>query len=177
MEFICIDPTATVRGANIRATVDAFLLLPSTGRTLLARHGLQVDDLREDRFLPLQHWLDVLREVQAAVGPSMMRKIGSHVIKNADFPASFADVESILLALDDIYHINHRGEVGHYRATQDQEGTITIRCETPYPRQFEYGLVEGICRSSRSGGRRFTVEFVEGPSTGDLSCTIHVRRR
>ncbi|HTP26008.1 MAG TPA: hypothetical protein VMK12_10155 [Anaeromyxobacteraceae bacterium] len=175
MEFVCTDPTATVRGANVRSTLDAFSLLPLAGRALLTRHGLKPEDLREDQFLPLQRWLNALREIDAEVGPSVMRKIGSHVIENADFPPAFADVESILLALDEIYHVNHRGEVGHYSSSRDEDGTIRVRCETPYPRQFERGLVEGICRSRRADGRRFSVEFIEGPNAGNLTCTLLVR--
>ncbi len=177
MEYVCPDSTATVRGANVRATLDAFQLLPSVGSSLLARHHLQLEDLRADRFVPIQHWLDTLREIASSVGPSVMRKVGSHVFENADFPPALADVESILLSLDEIYHLNHRGEVGHYHSTRAGDGSITVRCETPYPREFERGLVEGICRGNRAGGRSYSVEFVDGPARGDVTCTLVARQR
>jgi hypothetical protein len=177
MEYVCTDPAATVRGANVRATLDAFQLLPSAGNSLLARHGLGLEDLRADHFVPVQRWLDTLREVASNVGSSVMRKVGSFVFENADFPPAFPDVESILLSLDEIYHLNHHGEVGHYRSTRDADGSIIVRCETPYPRDFERGLVEGICRGNRAGGRSYSVEFTEGPQGSDLTCSFVVRQR
>lgn len=90
----------------------------------------------------------------------------------------FQDVESVLLALDDIYHLNHRGEVGHYRCTRTADGSIEVRCETPYPRHFERGLVEGISRNRRltAGGKQYDVQYKEAPPGKDLTCTMLVHR-
>lgn len=176
MEFVCPDPNATVRAANVKATLDAFALLPALGRRIVARHRLDVEDMRPDRWLPVQRWLDALRDVQREVGTGVVREVGARIVENADFPPAFADAEAVLLALDQIYHLNHRGEVGHYRVAREGDGTIVVRCETPYPRHFEWGLVDGICRNKRVGSQAYTVVFVDGPAGGDLTCTLKVRR-
>ena len=49
---------------------------------------------------------------------------------------SFPDVASVLLALDEIYHLNHRGPVGRYQTTKQEDGRIRLVCETPYPAEF-----------------------------------------
>ena len=174
MEFVCNDPEATVRAANVRATLDAFSLVPSVGQRIAARHGLQIQNLTPDKFVPVQRWLDALREIQLQVGPEVVRSVGIKIIENAHFPPEFATVESVLEALDNIYYMNHRGKVGHYRIRREGE-LLVLRCETPYPRHFERGLVEGICRSRLARGRRFDVSYEPGPPDDDLTCTLTIR--
>jgi hypothetical protein len=174
MDFVCPDPQALVRAANVRATLDAFKIVPDLGRRLVEKHQLAIDDLRPDHFIVVQRWLDALKEIQEAFGTEKLRTVGRNIIENADFPPSFRDAESILLALDEIYYVNHRGNVGHYLVKKDDAG-ITVRCETPYPRDFEWGLVEGICRHARAGGR-YTVGYTPGPAGGRLTCTLRVQR-
>jgi hypothetical protein len=43
MEFVRRDPSAVVRAANVRATLEAFHLVPSIGRRLVERHRLTVE--------------------------------------------------------------------------------------------------------------------------------------
>lgn len=174
MEFFCADPTAVVRAANVRATLDAFSLVPSVGQRIIAKHRLDLEDLTPDKVIPVQRWLDALKEIQDTVGVEIVRRVGTRIIENAHFPPSFRTVDAVLEALDEIYHLNHRGEVGHYRYRRF-EGTQVLRCETPYPRYFEWGLVEGICKSRVAGDRRFYVSFEPGPPNDDLTCTITVR--
>src|SRR5262245_60563135 len=138
-----------VRAANVRATLDAFNLIPTVGRTILEHHSLRVDDLRPDNYVLVQRWLDVLRDVQNAVGANLVRQVGTRIIENADFPSAFRTTTEILEALDEIYYLNHRGNVGHYISRRDRDGDLVIRCETPYPRFFEWGLIEGITRNRR----------------------------
>jgi hypothetical protein len=52
-----------------------------------------------------------------------------------------------------------------------------IRCETPYPRDFERGLVEGICANKIASGRGYRIDYAGGPPDGDTTCTMTVRRR
>jgi hypothetical protein len=177
MDFVCRDPSATVRAANVRATLEAFHLVPSMGRRLVERHRLRVEELGPDQFVPIQSWLEALKEVQEHVGQSMVRSVGVRIVENADFPHTFPDAESILLALDTIYHLNHRGDVGHYYSSRSADGSIVVRCETPYPREFERGLVEGICRNRSAKDILYAVEFTAGPVAADPTCTLTVRRR
>lgn len=174
MEFVCDDPRATVRAANVRATLDAFSLLPSIGKRIIARHRLELNDLTPEKFVPVQRWLDALKEIQQTVGVGVVRAVGERIIENAEFPPQFSTVETILESLDTIYHMNHRGEVGHYRFNRSKDAFV-VRCETPYPQHFEWGLLEGICRNRAAGGLRHTVAFEPAPPGGDLTCTVTIR--
>ena len=167
-----------MRAANVLATLDAFHLVPSIGRRMVEAHRLKLADLRPDNFVPVQRWLDMLRDIQVEVGPGVVQQVGARIIENAEFPPQFDTVEAVLLALDDIYHLNHRGEVGHYIASRRADGAVVVRCETPYPRHFERGLVEGICRNGRAArGRAYRVDYEDGPPGGDLTCTLTVHPR
>src|SRR5690242_4215718 len=99
MEFVCPDPKATVRAANVRATLDAFQVLPTVGHQLIQRHQLHAASLRPDQFILVQHWLDALRDLQREVGMNTLREVGRRIIENADFPERFTDTEAILESL------------------------------------------------------------------------------
>jgi hypothetical protein len=177
MEFVCSDPDAVVRGANVKATLGAFQLAPARGREMLERHHLAVDALRPDAFVPLQPWLDALRDIQRDAGPTKVRLVGSFAVENAYIPAVFADPEALVMAVDDLHKKNHRGDVGGYTVARRPDGALEVRCETPYPRMFEWGLIGGLCNNQRfRPGGRFEVEFIEAPAGAAHSCTIVVRR-
>ena len=176
MEYVVQDPDAKVRAGNIRATLDAFLLVPSALRKVMEANGLHLEKVAPDEFVPLQPWLNTLRDIAAKVGPGTLRSVGMQVIHAANFPPSFDAVEAVLLALDDIYHLNNRGEVGHYHSSRLADGSIEVRCETPFPRAFERGLIEGISQHHRlKGKRRYTVAYEEGPPGGEMTCRLVVR--
>lgn len=177
MEFRCPDPTALVRGANVKATLDAFKDIPTLGRSYVHKY-FQPDEMREDYFVPVQRWLDALKEIQDEAGITTLREVGRHLVENADFPPQYKTVKEVLLALDTIHHLNHKGEVGHYRIIEEPfTNTLVVRCETPYPRAFERGLVEGICATPRllKPGEHFQVRTVDAPVGGKLTCTVYVR--
>jgi len=176
MEFVSPDPEALVRAANVRATLDAFQLRPSLGQKLIAKHQLQLEDLSPDKFILVQRWLDALREIQETVGPNLVHRCGMAIMQNALFPPQFDTLDAMFANMDAIYYVNHRGNVGHYHTRRRNEGVWEIRCETPYPRQFERGVVEGVSRNPQvSGGKPWGVEYIDGPPDGDLTCTLILR--
>ncbi len=177
MEFVALDPDATVRAANVKATLSAFQLRPSLGQRLIDNHDLQLDDLTPDTFMPVQRWLDALKELLEQVGPNIVQRVGTALSENADFPPQFDTLDKLFEHMNAIYNHNHRGDVGRYVTKRDDEGGWHIRCETPYPRQFERGLVEGTVRNPAylGGGRPRLVEYEDAPTAGDWTCTMIVR--
>ena len=176
MEFVSPDPQALVRAANVRATLDAFQLRPSLGERLIRNHQLELANLTPDSFILVQHWLDALEEIQKTVGTNVLHRVGSAILQNAMFPPELDSVDTVLANMDAIYYMNHKGDVGHYHTSRSDTGVWEVRCETPYPRHFERGAVEGVVRHPNfRGGRRYLVEYIEGPPGGDLTCTMIVR--
>jgi hypothetical protein len=176
MEFVCTDPRAMVRATNVRATLDAFKQQPLFAKTLLAPFDLNVENASPEQYVPVQRWLDAMRHLQQELGTFVLRQVGNNVLDNAMIPPELNSVESMLEALDNIYYLNHRGNVGHYHVTRDPDGSITVRCETPYPRQFERGLIEGIARHPKlTHGKRYAVQYADGKPGTKHSCTLTVR--
>jgi hypothetical protein len=177
MDFVCSDPKAMVRAANVQATIDAFKLVPIMARRIIDKHHLNLADLRQDKFVLVQRWLDALQEIQQVVGNDKLRAVGRAIVENADFPPHFVDAETMLLASDEIYHLNHIGDVGRYDVKRMPDGVIRVRCETPYPRMFEWGVIEGMTKNNRyAHPGKFQVDYEPGPLVGDLTCTLYVRR-
>jgi hypothetical protein len=174
MEFVCVDREAVVRAANVRATLDAFQLVPAMGERLIARYNLDIKELTEDKFVPVQSWLDALKEIQERLGAPAVRRVGARIIENADFPPHLGSVEAILDGLDAIYHLNHRGEVGHY-LTSRRGSAIVVGCETPYPSAFEIGLIEGICNNRKLGTRKYLISSQSGTPNALRTVTVTVR--
>lgn len=178
MEFVSNDPKATVRAANVKATLDAFQLVPTLGRKLIERHKLAIDDLRPDNFILVQRWLDALRDIQQEVGPAKVRTVGSFTVENADIPPIFATADDMIMVINDLYHANHRGDVGNYIVTRTNETTLEVRCETPYPRMFEWGLIEGFCKNQRfKHPGRYKIDYLEAKPGEKHTCTLTVRRQ
>jgi hypothetical protein len=177
MDFVCKDPKAQVRAANVRATLDAFKLVPSLGQRLIKKHKLNVEDLQPDRYVLVQHWLDALQEIQFEVGREKVRSVGRAIVENANFPPHFLDAETMLLASNDIFLMNHRGNVGRYVVTRMPDYGLRVQCETPYPRMFEWGVIEGMTKNTKyQHPGKFQVDYEDGPLDGDLTCTLYVKR-
>jgi hypothetical protein len=176
MEFIAPDPNALVRAANVRATLDAFQLRPSLGQRLIERHSLQLTDLRPENFILVQRWLDALKEIQEEIGGGLVHRVGMAILQNADFPPQFDSIDALFANMDAIYYLNHKGDVGHYHTKKSSEGVWTIECATPYPRQFEHGAVEGVCRNPAfTKGKGYVVNYEDGPAGSDVTCIMKVR--
>lgn len=176
MEFRSPDPNALVRGANVKATLDAFKQIPTLGKSFVRKH-FKPNELREDHMVKVQRWLNALKEIHDEVGAPTLREVGYHIVENAHFPPQLKSVKDVLMSLDAIYYLNHQGDVGHYLASTEPDGSLVVRCETPYPRAFERGLVEGISRNGRllRPGEKFQVRYVDAPPGGRLTCTLYVK--
>jgi hypothetical protein len=178
MEYVSHDPRAKVRAPNLLFLVESFQFAPSLVDELLKNHGMDRSMFAMGAYTPLQSALDLLREVEQRVGPAKLQQMGSKSSQAVTFPAEFDTVEKLLLALDMIYSLHHLGDVGHYHTRQLPDGAIEVRCETPYPRAYEHGVIEGFTLNpALAKGQRYLVDYVDGPVGTDLSCICTVRKR
>lgn len=175
MEFVCKDPLATVRGANVKATLAGFQTMQSAGQWLIRQHGIEPEQLSPDARVPVQAWLDAMRQLQERSGGRLLEGIGRAIIEAAHFPPELDSVEKVVMALDTIYYLNHEGDVGHYHVERGDDGELVVECSTPYPRAFEHGLLQGIASHPRlTGAKSYAVEYVE-LEQGDRTCRITLR--
>ena len=57
------------------------------------------------------------------------------------------------------------------------DDVIRVQCCTPYPRMFEWGVIEGMTKNTKyQHPGRFQVDYEDGPLDADLTCTLYVKR-
>ncbi|HEC22200.1 MAG TPA: hypothetical protein ENI95_04715 [Chloroflexi bacterium] len=174
-ECIAFDPEVKVKGAAVLATMKG--ITAEHLQPLIERHGL--GSVRPEGWYPQQAWLDVLRDVaEGKAGGSLdLVSVGMEVPNTADWPPGVDSIEAALESIDVAYHMNHRnGEIGYYRAVRVGSHQIDVVCETPYPCDFDYGIVYGVASRFHPTGTTFIVRHAEGQcrKKGDRACVYQV---
>ncbi|WP_049926701.1 hypothetical protein [Halopiger goleimassiliensis] len=111
----------------------------------LAHYGLE--EIEPEEWYPLAIPLAMLYDMRDEYGDVRMRNMGQNVPQHVEFPPELSAVDDALRAIDQAYHQNHRGEeIGFYEfeTTGETEGVMT--CETPYPCEFDKGLIKGVAK-------------------------------
>jgi hypothetical protein len=148
--YEAFDEGVEVRGRTVLAVVDDALARFSeayrgTARDALAANG--IDDPSAEEWYPQQAWLDTFETIAADLEPHILDRLGEQVPDVAEWPSSPSTVEEGLRSIDDAYRRNHRGgDIGHYGVESTGDRTATVTCLTPYPCEFDRGLVRAVAR-------------------------------
>lgn len=181
-----------VNGESLGATVDAFRQYPQ----IVSKYLLQYDvvgksanplDINRSAWYPLDKWLVAYAAIAKEVGLNSLYTIGKKIPENAKFPPHINDIHSALSSIDVAYHMNHRKSgvvmfdpqtgmmlegIGHFITTIDpQDKRVMVVSNTPYPCDFERGIVGGF--ASRFDANARTVHDSSAPcrKKGAESCT------
>lgn len=160
---------------------------------MLCREGLIDCDVKPgvdvDAWYSQQAWLDVLREIDERFGTEILFNIGAEIPNSAVFPSLAVDIDSAVRSIDIAYHLNHRraGQVmydpatgimlegiGHYTHEKLSGNHILSTCMTPYPCEYDLGIVATMARRFEP---RTIVEHVgsECRRHGAQACTYSLR--
>jgi hypothetical protein len=90
-----------------------------------------------------------MKEVSERLGHTVLYLIGTKIAHNAILPEGIDSFEVCLEAIDQAYHMNHRGgDIGFYKYSfNGHDGAIrraTMECRNPYPCSFDKGVLEGF---------------------------------
>ena len=167
-----------VSGETVLAMTKGMRGVRKRYRHLLAEHGL--DDPKPDRWYSRDELLDVFETLSANVGPFAISDMGARVADDAKFPAEIDSVEKALTQLDAFYRWGHRGaKAGSYIFEKTGEDSGTMVCRTPYPCDFDRGLIEAIAQRFRpKGSWNVTAKHEDGAACrkrGGDSCTYIVQ--
>jgi hypothetical protein len=193
VQYRAFEPGIEILGAAMMAMVGGFGPLRSIVDRMMCREGL-VDcavhpGVDVDAWYSQQAWLDALREIDERFGTEILFNIGAEIPNNAVFPALAVDIHSAVRSIDIAYHLNHRrgGHVmydaktgtmlegiGHYSHETVGAGHILSTCMTPYPCEFDLGIVATMARRFEP---RTIVEHVgsECRRHGAQACTYALR--
>ena len=181
-EFESFSPNVEVLGEVIDAFIAGFPSeLKNLGLEILRKHG--IDSPRHGEYYRLQSLLDAMREIQNRFSTQMLFRIGENIAASAKLPPGIDSLEICLNAINQAYHMNHRGgEIGSYDYVQldDDRGLKRARltCPNPYPCSFDRGVIEGFAKRFKTSEIRDVLvlhdESEPCRKKGGRSCTYTV---
>jgi len=193
MRYDQCEPGIEVSGESLGATVDAFKQYPSIVTKYLALHGVvktvngKQETIDRAAWYPLDKWLAAYQAIAKEIGVNSLYTIGKKIPENAVMPPHINDLKSALTTLDAYYHFVHRKNgtimfdpatgnmlegIGHARCEYfDDQHRALIIMETPYPCEFDRGLVTAL--AARFEPMTRTVHDNDAPcrKKGGPSCT------
>jgi hypothetical protein len=195
MQFKAFEPGIENSGESLGAILEGFREFPSIALKYLHKHGFvkeakSLDEIDRTKWYSQQSWLSALEAITTEIGTNSLYKVGRRMPENAILPPNITDVFSALAGVDFAYHMNHRknGQVmfdpqtgmmlegiGHFHFKPAPESNqIVMQCETPYPCDFERGIVSGFATRFQPDAK--TVHDAEAPcrKKGANSCTYVV---
>lgn len=163
---------------GIRPILEGLKLMGPSALRILVDHGI-------DPAMPTGHWfsqqhlLSALRTIFHTVGPATVHAIGRRVPTEVPWPPGVQTLAEALGTVDAAYRLNHRGagDIGHYAVRPQAERDVVMDCDTPYPCEFDHGIIEGVCERFRPpNGQRILVVHEPGPcrTRGDERCRYRV---
>lgn len=144
------DADVEVHGRTILAVVDDALSRFSetyrrTARDALAANG--IDDPSDDEWYPQQAWLNTFEAIDTELEPHILDRLGEQIPDVASWPSTPSTVEAGLQSIDSAYRRNHRGgDIGRYEVGTTGDRTATVTCLTPYPCEFDRGLIRSVAQ-------------------------------
>jgi hypothetical protein len=154
-----------VTGAGVCSVIEAFKLFPSVVVTRLHHHGIGRIRRRQifidvNAWFPLEDWLAAFDNIASSLGPRALFEIGRRVQQFAMLPSNLTDIHTGMAAVNIAHHMNHRrdgismfdptsgqllGGIGDYGYSPvTGEHRIISRCDTPYPCDFDRGVLCGF---------------------------------
>jgi hypothetical protein len=153
--FIASATENKTLGASIRPVFDA---MGDEVRDVVIDHHLA--SLDPKTWYPQQEYLDVFNDIYERDFNVMhnMVAIGMRVLESATFPPGVNTLEEALGSLDAYYHLNNKDKTGGWDVTIKGKQATCVST-TPFPADFEYGLIYALVRRFLPKKHTFTVTY------------------
>lgn len=130
---------------------------------ILKDNGLE--NIEADKWYPAQKWLNSFRTISEQIGSNTVFLTGMAIPDNALLPPEIKTIEAALSSINIAYHMNHRlkGEplfdpssgqikdiIGNYKCNILEEKKVQMICDSPFPCDFDRGLIEGFAKKFKS---------------------------
>ena len=144
-QFKAFSPHAEVMGGVVMSVINAMGAFQGLARRILGQHGMA--DTQEQKWYPMQSWLDALKMIAEEIGPTTLFHVGTQIPSRADIDPSINTIEKALTALDEAYRSAHRGgDVGSLRFSRTSGRSGVVEAKTPYPCDFDRGVIHSLAR-------------------------------
>ncbi|ATB33795.1 hypothetical protein [Melittangium boletus] len=165
-----------VLSLNVHSLLGAFNLQEGEVQRILASHGVMMEPGDVRSWFPLEAIIRSLEEIRVRIGTQTLRAIGHQVPRNTVLPPHIESFVTILPLLNDTYRMNHRGEgdIGGYHYQPLEKNSAWLRCDNPYPCEFDQGLLEAFHARFPPKSNAFRLRIEHGPegcrATGAEAC-------
>jgi hypothetical protein len=176
-EYKSFSQDAITNGKPILGLVTALSTGQDTRLQILKKHGI---DPEPDKWYSQQAWLSAFEEIASNIGNHTIFMIGKTVAENGAWPP-IDNIKTALELFDQAYKMNNKGgDCGEYTLTKFDEAnkTAVMVCRTPYPSEFDRGLLTALVRKFRpQGSLKADVTLDTSKETrikGAESCTFNI---
>ncbi len=151
-----------VRGGSVLALLKAIGPYAGIGKKIYA--DARIYSFEEDGWYPIEPYLEIFTVLKERFGEHTLFLIGRQLPDDVIWPPYVKTIEDGLASIDVAYHLNHRinGEVmcnlatgeikegmGNYRLVGIEGRRATMVCDTPYPSDFDRGIILTLMRKFR----------------------------
>ncbi|ADO68893.1 hypothetical protein [Stigmatella aurantiaca] len=166
-----------VMSNTARTLFGAVGLLEQETRRIITAHGIPT--LAQQGWYPLQTLLLCLNDIRSQIGPYTVHALGQHTARHITFLPSIDSFGGALSSLNEAYRMHHRGtgEIGGFQYQPQSVRSARIRCDNPYPCEFDQGLLEALFElfPPQESFRLRVTHAPEGcRSKADCACVYHL---
>jgi hypothetical protein len=169
---------AEVRSGTARALLNALGILSQETQRILNAHGLPT--LTQQEWYPVQTLLQCLSDIRSQMGPYTLHSLGRHSAQHIAFLPTEVSFLAALLSLNELYQTRHRGpgELGGYHCRAQGGRSAHVRCDNPYPCEFDQGMLESLFERFRPP-ESFRLRLAHAPegcrTQGARACLYHLQ--
>lgn len=164
-QFLAQADGVEVNGESVLAVLGGMGNFKEKGREILAWNGILAPEA--GRWYQQQALLDSLKQIAGSFRPITLTSIGRKAPELIRFPVGIQNVHQALLSLDIAYHLNHRKNgrvlynsiehkvldgIGHYFYKHTGPASAVMICTSPYPCEFDRGLIDATALRFRQEG-------------------------
>ncbi|WNG15822.1 hypothetical protein [Cystobacter fuscus] len=171
-------PGVEVQGPIVQALIASVEIVRPEVLRILASHGISASSPRPG--YPLPEVLRCLDDIQGRVGRVTVRAIGQQVPRHTAFPPHITSFAMALFLMNAAYRTNHQGaeHIGGYHHEPVDGQSSRMRCDNPYPCDFNQGVLEGLyARFTGRGTLRLRIEHEteDCRTRGATACTYRLK--
>jgi hypothetical protein len=185
--YVAFRPGILVLGESVLGVTHAMGRYAVLAENALSRQGIK--SVQPEGWYPQQAFLNAFREVAFEIGENTLFAMGKKVTDRAEIPPFITTIEEALARIDAAYHASHRDEagllfdpatgemregIGHYAFRREGPRAGVMVCDTPYPSEFDRGVVTGVARRFRPDANVVIDESKPSRKRGGDSCSYLV---
>ena len=167
---------ATVSGGNILSMLAAMGAFRKSGEQILSTHG--ITNAAADGWYMLDNYVAALNEIEARIGPNTLFRVGQEIPNHIKLPPGLDTFGKVIGSFGPAFSMNHRG-AGAGGITFEITGADTgiITSGTPYPCDFDRGVIQGFFRKLVKGTLNYRHDASSCKKNGTATCVHNVSMR